>query len=190
MEPLHSSYFDLLTFSPENMTFTLKIMYGPLLRNYKWQLLHISGHINLPWDLCTAGLLWPFDFWPWPYDCYLENVVWPIARKLNDNCFIFAGQINLAWDLFTLEPFWLYRLCPWNYCLWLWNLVCKLLFSPTEECRTDTAVDNCHPHINTIMCLVSMRKVTSQWIFIMMSQWAFVRLNFSWWEFDQFKTVH
>ncbi len=34
-------YFDLLTFSFENMTFTMKMVSGALMGNYKGQLLHI-----------------------------------------------------------------------------------------------------------------------------------------------------
>ncbi len=33
-----SSYFNCLTISIANMTFTLKVLSGPLLENYKWQL--------------------------------------------------------------------------------------------------------------------------------------------------------
>ncbi len=36
-----SGYLERLTFSLKNMTFILKFMTGPLLLNYKWQLLHI-----------------------------------------------------------------------------------------------------------------------------------------------------
>ncbi len=36
-----SCYSDCLTFSLKNMTFTMKILFGPLLRNYKWQQLHV-----------------------------------------------------------------------------------------------------------------------------------------------------
>ncbi len=42
-------YFERLTFSLETMALTMKIWFGPLLRNYKWQLLQIftiSGHNN------------------------------------------------------------------------------------------------------------------------------------------------
>ncbi len=34
----------------------------------------LSGYINLPGDLCTIGLFWPFGLWPSHYDSYLENL--------------------------------------------------------------------------------------------------------------------
>ncbi len=88
-----SCYFDLLTFSLENMTFTLNILSGPL-----------PGHINLPSDLFTAELFWCFDFW--------HLTLWPLSWKgclvncskpINDNCFICSGHIILTWDLCTIE---------------------------------------------------------------------------------------
>ncbi len=34
----------------------------------------LSGYINLPVDICSVGLFWPFDLWPWHYDSYRENL--------------------------------------------------------------------------------------------------------------------
>ncbi len=64
-----SGYFDLLTFSLENMTFTLKTFFCPLLRNYKWQQLHIlwSYHENMGPVHCKIILtFWPLTLILWP----------------------------------------------------------------------------------------------------------------------------
>ncbi len=70
-------YFDLLIFSLENMTFTLKFMFWPLPlypETINSNCFILSGYINLPGDLCTVGLFWPFDLWTSHYDSYIENL--------------------------------------------------------------------------------------------------------------------
>ncbi len=70
-------YFELLTFSLENMTFTLNVLFRPL-----WQLLHIFRahqpamgpvHWSVILTFCPLTGTWPL--------IYIENIS-PIAQKL------------------------------------------------------------------------------------------------------------
>ncbi len=66
-----------------------------------------SGHINLPWDLCTIVLFWhltltlcPVRPLPWiscPDHC---------LEIINDYCFIFSEHISITWHLCTVESLW------------------------------------------------------------------------------------
>ncbi len=53
-------YFDLSTFSLESMTFTLKILFGQLLRNYNWQLLHIFRAYKSDMETMHCSLILTF----------------------------------------------------------------------------------------------------------------------------------
>ncbi len=58
MGPVQYEVF--LTVDLDTMNMILKILWAPLLGSETtWQMLHISGHISLIWDLCTVG---HFDF--------------------------------------------------------------------------------------------------------------------------------
>ncbi len=116
-----SGYFDLLTF---------KMLFRPLLGQFKWQLLHIfrADHPAIGPVYCRIILtVWPLALALWLLPCTFCMA--PCSKTINDNCFIFPGHINLTWNLCTVESVRLFDLCPWNYNLSLWNLVCKLLLA-------------------------------------------------------------
>ncbi len=81
---------DLLTFSLENMTFTMKLLSGPLLGNCKWQ-------------CCASYFLWKsYGICLFVYLLhYLLVHVCPghCSETIHNTCFIFSGQINLTWNL-------------------------------------------------------------------------------------------
>ncbi len=61
-------YFNLLSSSLENMTFTLKLLFWPLLRHYKWQLLHtfrVHQPIRGPMYCAVILNFWPLTFTLW-----------------------------------------------------------------------------------------------------------------------------
>ncbi len=67
---------------------------GPLLRNYKWQLLH--NFWTLTW-YGNCALLDPFDHWPWHCDLHLKNLVWPIAQLGSKLSLIFWSMSLILW---------------------------------------------------------------------------------------------
>ncbi len=118
-------YFEFLTFILETLTFTLKLVFGPLLRNHFLKIksssllsteivyanhLIFSAHINITCDLCTVASFGPFDRRPWNDDLHYENLLWAIARKLYMAiASYFQCKSILLWHL------------PWKVCLGHWS---------------------------------------------------------------------
>ncbi len=103
-------HFDLLTFDLDIMTFTLKVLSGPLLG---------SETIHANCFICTGGSFWPstLKIWhpPWKF-CLGKSL-----EAIHSNYFIFSGQINITsvcvlWGYFDI----LLRSCNWpprQFCL-------------------------------------------------------------------------
>ncbi len=94
-----SGYCDLLTFSLENMTFTLKFCSG---HNSKTMTTasYFEGISTCHW---TCALLGYFDLLT-----LISPLIWKSCpavclETINDNCFIFSGHIKLIWYLLSLK---------------------------------------------------------------------------------------
>ncbi len=138
MEPVYCKVN--VTIGLESMTFTLKIMSRPLLRNYKWQVVdiirayqpvHTRVIVTFLLDIMSCPLLGSetiyanslfsghitltFDLRPWNYGPHFGNFACHCLENIHDNYYIFSGQINLTWSPCTVWIFWHCDHQSWDY---------------------------------------------------------------------------
>ncbi len=107
------SHFDLLTFSIDIMTFTLKILSGPLLDLETIHGNYFTLHPDMGFLHCGVILtFWPLTLklWlPWK-SCLGDN-----SKTIHGIFNIFSEQINIMWYLCIIGIFLCFELQPWNY---------------------------------------------------------------------------
>ncbi len=100
---------DILIFSLDIMTFTLKNLSMPLFANYKWKQLHIVWvyQPNRGPEQCEVILTLKmiFDLDVINFTLKLLSNLLLISETIHTNCFIFSEHINLIWRLCTVRSF-------------------------------------------------------------------------------------